>query len=370
MKILHIITGLRVGGAERFLQRLILAARPEEAVTHVVISLVELGPIGQELRDAGVEVHAMNSAGATVALGRLPHLVRLVREIDPDIVQTWMYHADILGGIAARLAARAPVVWNIRVAIGPLKARTRMVILFAAMLSRFVPNRIICCGDVVARDHKKIGYRKSKIEVLPNGYDLAKWTLTEAERAVRRMQDISILSVGRFDPQKGYNYLIEAAALLKRRGCGFRFVLAGKGCDPANAELSRLLLMHEVADRFELLGVQRDIRGLYARANGFCLSSLFEGFPNVLAEAMAMELPCVSTDAGDAKMVLGDCGEIVRPGDAHMLADALEKSLSLTPAQREELGKSARTRIETNFTLDRAWARYRALYESLLRPEG
>lgn len=366
MKIVHIITGLRVGGAERFLQRMILVSQSDPTIRHVVVSLVELGPIGRELRDAGIEVHAIGVSGALSLLKGFPRLVSLIRGIGPDIVQTWMYHADIVGGLAAKLAGNPPIAWNIRVAIGPLKLRTRMLVRLAAVLSKLIPDRIICCGKVVAQDHAEIGYETGKMVIVPNGYDLAKWALSDAERSARGTANISILSVGRFDPQKGYGYLVEAAALLKDRGRNFRFVLAGSGCDPDNEELAKLLRTHSVADRFELLGVQQDVRALYARASVFCLSSLFEGFPNVVAEAMAMELPCVATDAGDARMVLGECGEIVPPGEAVSLAGALDRAGSMAAGQREALGKRARQRIEGNFSLDRAWSQYRDLYGAML----
>lgn len=370
MKILHVITGLRVGGAERFLQRLILASGARHGLRHTVISLVELGPVGAELRAAGIEVHPIESRGALSLLWKIPKLVRLIRGLSPDIVQTWMYHADIVGGIAAKIATSAPIAWNVRVALGPLKLRTRVLVRVAAFLSKTIPDRIVCCGPVVLRDHADIGYAAEKLVVIPNGYDLARFAATAddlARRAAHDSGDITILSVGRYDPQKGYPALIETVARLQESGVTARFRLVGPGCIPANRALADQIDSHGVTSRFELAGPADDMRRVYADADIFCLPSLFEGFPNVLAEAMAMALPCVATDAGDAATLAGQYARVVPPGNVDALAGALAAIIALSPAERQSMGSAARRHIEANYALDHVAGLYVEFYRRLAK---
>lgn len=372
MKILHIISGLRVGGAERFLQRLITLPGAPGGACHVVVSLVELGPVGAELRAAGIEVHALGIRGPFSLPGGTVRLIRLIRSISPDIVQTWMYHADILGGVAARVASRVPVVWNVRVALGPLKFRTRVLVRIAAILSKEIPDRIICCGPVVLGDHERIGYAREKMLVIPNGYDLKHFTASAEEMAARARHghsEITILSVGRYDPQKGFHILIEAAAELQSRGIFAKFRLVGPGCVPANRELVDQIEQKGLADQFELHGPTADMRSAYAGADIFCLPSVFEGFPNALAEAMAMALPCVATDAGDSATLAGQCATIVPTQDVVALAEALADTVNLSPGARRALGSSSRRHIEVNYALEHIATLYFEFYQGLAECE-
>jgi len=217
-------------------------------------------------------------------------------------------------------------------------------------------------------DHAGIGYAKDKLTVIPNGYDLGHFTLTADERRARLASDrrLPIIAVvGRMDPQKDYANLVSAAAIMRQRGMRARFVVAGAGCVPESPQWRAWLTRAGVTDDFELVGRIDDIRGHYARADVFCMSSRFEGFPNALAEAMAMELPSISTNAGDAQMIAGDKAQIVPVANPERLAEAMIAALMLPAETRQACGSAARARIAAFFSLETAWKRYFELYRSL-----
>lgn len=373
MNITHVITGLETGGAERFLQRLLLHSAHMPGVNNSVISLSSLGVVGAELRDAGVQVTALGARRPLSMLQKLPALARSIRGSKPDIVQSWMYHADVATALIRSTFRPTPLVWNIRLALGPVKPTTRAVIWLAARLSGTAPDRIICCGEVVRADHARIGYADDRLSVIPNGYDLEHFKLTDAERNARLDAEhaIPVVAVaGRMDPQKDYANLVRAAAIMRERGVPARFVVAGAGCVPDHPQWRAWLADAGVADDFKLVGRIDDMRGHYASADLFCMSSLFEGFPNALAEAMAMELPCISTDAGDARMIAGDKAQIVPVANPERLADAMITAIALPAAARQTYGAAARARIAELFSLETAWNSYFGLYRSLTRSSG
>ena len=376
-RIVHIITGLGQGGAEAMLEKLVLAARrAEPALQQQVISLGEIGVVGARLQAQGVPVLALGLRGAWPLLAGFSRLVaHLRRQHAPLLVQTWMYHADLIGGLAARLAGHRHVVWNVRQTgldgadIGPA---TRAVVRLCGALSGWLPARIVCNAQAAIAAHAALGYAADRFTVLPNGFDTQVFTRQAATgQALRRawgVADDALLvgMVARLDPQKDHANFIAAAQIVAAALPAARFVLAGRGI-PDDPALGRLIAQAGLSQQVLRLGQRSDVAALMSTLDLFCLSSRAEGFPNVLGEAMACETPAVSTDAGDARALLGDDALVAPIQDAPALAACVLRVASLAPAQRRALGLQQRLRIVAEYDIHRVWARYRALYTDVLQ---
>ena len=376
--VVHIISGLGQGGAETVLYRLLTAAG--RLGTHTVISLGDEGVFGPRLRSAGIEVHVLGmKASPMAAPTALWRLHRLLKQLRPDVVQTWMYHADLLGGMVARLSGIRAVAWGIRNSGADLRhgsRSARAVAWLCARLSRWVPGVIIACADDAARRHRDWGYDGDRMMVIPNGYDMAAWRPDADARAeLRKEWGVEpnarlIGSVARWNPLKDHATLLEAFARSLKHHPGLRCVLAGQDMDVANAELKALLQKHGIQQQVMLLGRRDDVPRVLNALDVYVLSSRAEGFPNVVAEAMATGLPCVVTDVGDAARIVGDCGWVVPSRDAMALAGAIEAAVSLPESEDgyrdyDERARCGRERIEQLFSLDAMCRRYQAAWSRL-----
>jgi glycosyltransferase involved in cell wall biosynthesis len=371
-RILHVISGLKVGGAEMMLYRLILSERRGE-YEHVVVALDPVGEMRERFRQAGIELIIFDFKRAPIK--ELFRLARLIRRLKPAIVQTWLYHADLLGGVAARLAGCQKVIWGVRttdVAKGGSRATARVRWL-CARLSHWVPHTIVCAAEAARRAHAGLGYCAKRMVVIPNGFDMSRMHADALQvSALRQSCDFDpdtlvIGTLGRFNPAKDQHNFVRAAGMLAPAYAHAKFLLVGRDCDEGNETLAEWIAATGVEDRFVLLGERSDVPVCLSAMDLFALPSRTEGFPNVLAEAMAMGRPCVTADVGDAAIVLGDCGVIVPPEDSTALAQGLTHLLSLTPQQREELGTAAHARIAEVFSMARSAERFAAVYEDVLK---
>lgn len=373
MKVIHVITGLNDGGAEAVLYRL---CKHDNSNKHHVVSLSTLGKYGPILKALGVKVAAFNISPSQPSMISFCRLVRLLRAERPDVVQTWMYHGDLVGGVAARLAGIKKIVWSVRHGTldpNKTKSKTILVVKCLAKLSRWVPAKIVVCAQSAIDVHGSLGYDKRKMVFIPNGYDLAKFKLApEAKREfqARFLQDIAVPvigMVGRFHPHKDHANLIAALAILNQRNIAFYCLLVGTGMDQSNSELNEWIYARGLYQSVVLLGQRTDIPLIMNSLDVHVLSSAAEGFPNVVAEAMACGAPCVVTDVGDAAEIVGDTGWVVPSNDPDALADAIELALM-------EMGGNhwasqcdkARARIEYNFSIGQMVAAYNAVWAEVV----
>jgi glycosyltransferase involved in cell wall biosynthesis len=371
--ILHIIIGLDIGGAELMLKRLVESHRGNPAYRHSVISLTADGKVGAQLRKMGIEVRALGMSSPFGILRALWQLVRVIRAQRPDVVQTWMYHADLIGGIAARLAGNRHVIWGIRCCAIPQgrMSATQAVVSLCSWTSRFLPQVIVCCAESARAVHAERGYDRTKMVVIPNGYDLTRFDAAPGRRGQMRAafgfhdDDIVVGIIGRYDPLKDYKNFVDAAAVVASGNAHVKFLMVGRGVDPENDELRRWLAEGKLAQKVVLAGERDDIPDCLAAMDLFCLSSAKEGFPNVVCEAMAMKVPCVVTDAGDAAAIVADTGIVVRPRDPAALAAALQKMAEKGAAERARLGRQSRLRVEQNYSMEIAAARFEAVYDEV-----
>jgi glycosyltransferase involved in cell wall biosynthesis len=370
-RILHVITTLEVGGAEMMLYKLVraLAARGYQ---QKVIALTTAGRVADLIRDCGVEAEALGLRYRALDLGRAFGLKRKVAAESPDVVHTWMYHADLLGGIAARSAKVERVVWSIRQSSLDRRSHrplTMAVIRTCARLSRRVPDRIICGSEAAQKSHIAFGYDQSKLVVIPNGFDMDEFR-PDAKAKSRLLAELGLPSdvlllghVGRYHPQKDHPNLFAAASTVLRARPEAHLVLCGLGVDSGNDELRRLAEASGASERVHMFGPRSDVAKLMAGFDLVVSSSKGEGFPNVIGEAMACGVPCVVTDVGDSAVIVGDTGWVVPPRESGALAVAILESLGEGEEARQNRGVRARQRIADSYSISAIAARYTELYE-------
>ena len=375
LRVLHVITGLGQGGAESVLFR--LATYPGADVEHVVVSLTDEGIYGERLRATGVAVHALGMKRGRVSLGGFMALRSLIAAARPDAVQTWMYHADLIGGLAARLAGVRAIAWGIRNSGEHLERSSRsarLVLRACALLSGRVPKAIVCAAQKSAERHADKGYDRERMVVIANGYDLSRFAPNdEARQRVRAQwglpQDVPAIGcVARWDPLKDHANLLRAVAALVRDGrdAGLRCVLIGRGMDTANAELAALIDRLGLRDRLVLAGPSDDVPAAMNGLDLHVLSSCAEGFPNVVAEAMACGVYCVVTDVGDAAYIVGNAGVVVPPEQSEALARGIEMALREVASRgRARAGEAGRARVLENFDLARMVQSYIAVWRRI-----
>ena len=371
IRLTHIITGLDVGGAETMLSKLV-SNQNRERFELEVICLQPNGPIGERIAAMGIPVRSLEMRSAKGTLPAIGKLAGWLRRSRPDIVQTWMYHADLVGGIAARLSRRRAVAWNIR--NGTLdsqgtKRSTLQVVRMLASLSRSLPSRIVCCSENARQLHAGMGYDADKMIVIPNGFDLDQFRPDPAARRDVRDElgvraDTPLVGLmARYHAQKDHGNFVEAAGILSKSMPDVQFLLCGLDVHSANSELMGYIAKSGAADRFHLLGKRSDMPRLTAALDvAVCASHFGEAFPNVLGEAMACGVPCATTDVGDAAYIVGDTGRVVPPKSPEELAGAIRALLTSASADRLQRSSAARQRVQEHFDLPLVALRYEKLY--------
>jgi glycosyltransferase involved in cell wall biosynthesis len=365
--ILHLITGLEIGGAEGALERLV-ADMDRTRFAAVAVSMTDAGKVGRRIEAAGIPLETLGIRRGRADPRGLSRLLRIVRRRRPAIVQTWLYHADLLG-LVARLFGHAPrLVWNLRCtqSVGTGAVRS--------LLRRFswLPRAVVVNARAVQEFHEHLGYRPRRWEYIPNGFDTDALRPDPAPgRRLRATLGIDERAVvigmpARWHPMKDHATFFSAAARLATQP-DLVLVLAGAGLDEANPELAQTIAKSGKLPPVKLLGERRDMPALYRCFDIATLSSAFgEGFPNVLGEAMACGVPCVATDSGDTAEILGPTGEVVSPRDPAALAAAWGRLLAEGPEARRARGEAARARIVERYRLATMVRRYEAFYEDLL----
>lgn len=372
IEVLHLITGLGLGGAETMLYKL-LAAMDTRAYPSTVVSLRGTDVLTPRIQALGIEVTSLGMRGRVGDLAAVVQLASLLRRRRPTIVQTWMYHANVLGLAAARTQRGCKVAWNIRCSdlnFSQASFGLRSIFRAHAALSGFADAVVVNSASGMSF-HRHAGHQSKRWELIQNGFDLDKFRPdAEVRREVRRELSISddelvIGMLARYDVFKDHRTFIDAAALLGASHPHVRFVLAGRGVSQDNPEIQGQVERLGLRKRLLLLGEYAQPARLLAALDIGTLSSLTEGFPNALGEAMSAGLPCVATDVGDCAMLLAETGFTVPLRDPEALARRWRALIDAGPTERERLGMAARERIGTHFSMSRIARAYESLYSSI-----
>jgi glycosyltransferase involved in cell wall biosynthesis len=370
IQICHLITSLDTGGAERSLVNLVTAMNRDE-FENEVITLLKPGPMAQTLAQAGIPVTSMDMGRRPPNPAVLGSLIRDLRAKKPAILQTWLYHADFFGTVAALFAKPDHLIWNVRsseIDHPGIPRSTRYLARLLAVLSRR-PDAIIVNSRDGQRYHEQLGYRPKQWINIANGVDLERFRPRRDELGKLRTRlgipvDAAVIGlVARYHPMKDVETFLRAASRFAHDHENARFILCGDGLGPDNGKLTGLLSSLDLDRRVVLLGRRSDIELIYPALDVLTLCSIYgEGFPNVLCEAMACDVPCVATDVGDSAEIIGDCGRIVPLRDPDALADAWR--IMFEKSRRFGDGE-ARAHVAARYGLRQMCTQYEALYRSL-----
>lgn len=373
MKVVHVITCLEDGGAEAIMYSL---CRNDLKNNHVVISLRNDGKYGPLLKEIGIEVYTLEiSIGIKTFVG-LFRLYKLLKQLSPDVIQTWMFHGDFFGGVAGRFASVKNIIWGVHhttLVKGESKPSTILLAKINSFLSTLIPKKIIYCAKKSRKVQESIGFNEEKGVVISNGYDVLHFKPDNISRTHFRNElglhnEFLIGNVGRYDPLKDHQTLLLAVKELKQiTDIPFKFVIVGTGLDNDNMELKTLITEYGLKQNVILLGRRIDIPSVMNGLDLFVLSSVSEAFPNVLNEAMACGTPCVTTDVGDAAFIVGKTGWVVQPKAP--LAMAHEIMLALQEKQKNyddwlSRKQICRERIVDKFSIEKMLDGYHQVWKS------
>lgn len=374
LRLVHLITSLNVGGAQMHLYKTVTRFRPDK-ITSTVVSLVPGGKIAQLLQSQGVSVIDLGMRPGCPNPRALFRLSSVLRRLKPHIVQTYLYHADLLGYLAARWAGVPNILWNLRQSrmdFSRYHRTTDLTVRLCARLSRKVKH-ILVNSYAGLKAHAQLGYDTARMLVVPNGFELNRFrphppSYRELRQELKLDPEARLVGMlARLDPQKDHETFLRAAQLVSKRLPEAFFLLAGNGLNHDNPAFAKLLAANPInPERLRLLGERSDTPRLLAALDVYISSSAFgEGFANAIGEAMASGVPCVVTDVGDSAHIVGETGVVVQPRQPQDLARAIEDVLAWPSAGRASRGAAARARIVQKFDINSIVAQLESFYLDL-----
>jgi len=374
LKIIHIITDLFTGGAEMMLYKL-LSELKDNGHEYWVISLRDKGAIGKKIESLGVPVFPLDISPKIPSPLSIFNLRKIIRQISPDLIQGWMYHGNLAATLACKFnGKKVPVVWNVRQTLYNLKDEklfSRLMITFGSKISK-KPSFIIYNSQVAKKQHEKIGFSSENGVYIPNGFDLEAFSPDNSgknwlkEKLNIQGDGLLIGLIARFHPIKDHFGFLEAAKILMEKYSKAHFVLAGRGVDVGNLKIIRKIKELGLLDRVHLLGESQEMPRVMSALDILTSCSwTTEGFSNAIGEAMACGVPCVVTDVGDSSFIVGDTGKVVPPKNPQKLCEAWVQLIELGKEKRKILGKRARGRIGSEFSIESISQLYTSLYQGL-----
>ena len=369
VSVTHLITTLDVGGAEQMLVKL-LRHTDRGRIHSRVVSLAAAGPLTREIESLGVEVTALNMVPGRISVSAIRRLVALLKSTRPEVLQTWLFHADLVGTVAGRLAGVPAIYWNVRCAELDPQDHSRSLFWVLRTLAWWSPSvtGVVVNSEAGRRVSESLGYHPRRWVMIRNGFELDRFAPSEDARASVRAElriapDRRLVGlIARWHPMKDHATFLRAAGILRRTRGDVEFVLAGRQVSASNPAVQALIEANGLAGTVHALGERHDIVRVTASLDVATCSSYSEAFPNAVGEAMACAVPCVATDVGDCMEVIGDTGLGVPSRDAEALAAAIGRMLDLPNAEWRDRGRRARERVISRYDICDVAAEYARLY--------
>lgn len=368
VRVLHVIPGLESGGAEGQLLTLgrLMASR---GVEQRVVTMTPEGVLRDSYAPIFGDLFDIGMTRGAVSIAAVARFHRILKDVRPDLVHAWMYHACLLVAVTP---ARVPTVWSIRHGLDApdhLRPLTRFIVRTLPALE--FRARTVVFNSVTSRNqHVRWGYSERKSLVIPNGVDTDRF-VPARESGLKRRQEFGIPEdhrvvgyLGRLHAVKGWDLFCRAAASVLRHRRDVIFVMAGPASDTEIQELHRLLNKLGIASAVRFIGFEGDAPRYLAMLDILVSPSRSEGFPNAVVEAMASGVPCVVTDVADNASIVGETGVVVDP-KVESIGRGIQSLLDLGATDRDAIATAVRQRAVTRFgsaaTADALVSTYRRL---------
>lgn len=372
-KIVHIISGLKSGGAERSLFN-VCNSNISDYFTQSVICLGDKAIYGDKLEELGVEVYYLNFKNSNKLYAFL-NFKNIIKKLSPDIIQGWMTHGNFASVLAYFiLSGRPSLFWNIRQTVYKLKHEyilTRFLFLINILLSR-IPNGIISNANISIKQLIKFGYKNDSFILIPNGFDTNYWKPDHNLRQIERNKlkfndnDFVIGYVGRYHPMKNIKLLLESFHKLSQQNSKIKLVIVGQNLNNYNINEKSIIDMIPLK-QILIIDITEDVKKYYNIFDLLILCSAWgEGFPNVLGEAMSSELCCISTPVGDTPDILEDVGYLVPLDDVDFLIEKVKNCMD-NPEELNKLGRKARIKILNQYSMEKTINSYLNIYLNSLK---
>jgi glycosyltransferase involved in cell wall biosynthesis len=362
-KILHICVGLNQGGIEAILYRLI--SNTNTNIEHVVLCFRDEGFYGPKFENLGIKVIYLRCKKRKFGLKSFYSIYKTIKEMSPDIVNTWWYPADVIGGLAAKMAGVKNIYWGIFSANFQFKyigIGTILFLPFNVILSHIIPRKIISCTNEGIRLHKKYGYNKNKLLFIPPGIDTEKFAKKSFPRKsffnnIEISDKTFVIScIARWDPLKDHQTLLTALSYyIDNYDDDILFILCGSNVDDNNLELLKIITKLGISNKnVTLLGNYNNIVELFHFSDINILTSVGEGFPNVIIESMSCGTPCIATKVGDSEFAINEFGWTVNIKNYKQIAkniNEIKQKIAIDKTYVYKIGENARNYVKDNFTI-------------------
>ena len=367
IKIVYIITGTGIGGAEKILYHTVTGLNNNHYSVSVC-SLKERGEIARDLERQGIEVHCLKMEnkegfiGWLTTIGSLIRLIPYLRKLQPTIVHSFLFRANIVARIASYITSIPIVISSIRVMGGE-----KNYFHYLERMTSFMVDHYITVSESV-KDYlvRKSRIPLEKVSVIYNGVNIKEHnSLKMPNQRVIGAEDKVVITVGRLHTQKGHSYLLQAIAKVQKEISKVKVLVIGEGEEENN--LKNLAKSLDLTDKIIFAGLRVDVEEILPEADLFVLPSLWEGMPNALLEAMALGIPVVATDVGGIPEVVihEETGILIPPKDSDALASAMIDLLQ-NNFKAQKMGEAGRDRVEKHFSLARTIEKTECLYKKLL----
>lgn len=365
MKILHIITGLNRGGAEMMLYKII--KHSPNPTKHRVVSLIAEGFFAQKIRELGCVVESLDMTKNPLTFSPF-HILRIIKDARPDVIQCWMFHANIIGGFFGRLSGVKNIVWGIHHSMSKYDRRiSHLINKIGALMSHNFCDTVICCGLRPLEVCKNSGYAADKLKCVYNGFEPDVFFFDEnARKKIRTELGLTddafvVVHMARFHILKNHLGLLRIFAKLLAKNHNSYLVLVGDGL-AGNEQIENAIDELGIRANVKMMGFRTDSCAFYSAADVTVLPSLSEGFPNVVGESMLCERPCITSAVGDCANITGHSDWAFEVSDEDGFAEKLFEFSKMPKSELKACGEECRKRIVDNFDIEKIYSEYSKIW--------